>query len=702
VDQQLEFARLADRARAADGDAPRSGAVLTSLAFGSRRARLRGAGGRTGLRASHRIGGAFAWACALALACERGAALREPEAPPVGWSHWGGDAGGARFSPLGEITPANVGELAIAWTFRTGDWDPTGGIATSFQATPVLRGDTLYLCSPFNRVFAVDAESGLLRWVFDPETIRLPQGHVCRGVALWEAADAKRRARPAACAARVFTATNDARLFAIDAETGRRCTDFGAKGEVDLTLGLGEIVPGDVRATSPPAVIGDVVAVGTLVADNRRVDMPGGVVRGYDARSGALRWAFDPVPPGTPPLAPSSDGAPRFHRGTPNAWGVFAADPVRDLLFVPTGNPSNDFFRGAARGEIDYYGSSVVALRGSSGEAVWRFQTVHHDLWDYDVGAQPTLLELEVGGARVPALAVSTKLGHVFLLHRETGEPLYPVEQRAVPQTDVAGEITAPTQPFPTHPPPLHPHGVREEDLFGFTPWDRGACRRQLAAARNAGAFTPPSLAGSVQYPSVAGGVNWGGGAWDAGRGLLFLAQSRIAMLHRLVPRAGVARAGPDTREAWIAPMKGAPFAAEQRVFLSPLGVPCTKPPWFELVAVDLRSGAVVWRVPLGTTRGLAPWPFWLRWAPPGMGGPLATQSGLVFIGAALDGYLRAFDAATGAELWRDRLPAGAHANPMTYRVRSGGRQYVVIAAGGHTSIPSARGDWLVAYALPD
>jgi quinoprotein glucose dehydrogenase len=650
-----------------------------------------------------RAKGALGFACAVLSAftagCGDAAAVARPsEAPAVGWSHWGGDAGGARFSPLGEISPANVGALEVAWTFHTGDWDPSGDIATSFQATPVLRGDTLYFCSPFNRVFALDAESGALRWRFDPEVERTDHGHVCRGVSLWED---PRAAPGAACAVRVFSATVDARLIAIDAQNGSPCKDFGSNGEVDLEAGLGAVEEDEVRATSPPTLIGDVVATGSLVADNRRVDMPGGVVRGFDARTGALRWAFDPVPPGAPPLAPGPDGAPRFQRGTPNAWGVFSADEARDLLFVPTGNPSNDFYRGRARGEVDHYGSSVVALRGSTGEVVWRFQTVHHDLWDYDVGAQPTLFELELAGARVPALAIATKVGHVFLLHRETGAPLFPVEERAVPQSDAPGEITAPTQPFPSFPPPLHPHGIRDEDLFGLSPWDRGKCREQLAGWRNQGAFTPPSLAGSVQFPGVAGGVNWGGVAIDPQRGLLVLAQSRLAMVERLVPRTEAAGYGQRTRDAWLVPMEGAPFALEQRVFVSPLGIPCTKPPWFELVAIDLARREIAWRVPLGTTRGSAPWPLWLPWAPPGMGGPLLTQSGLLFIGAAMDGYLRAFDAASGAELWRDHLPAGAHANPMTYRVRPGGKQFVVIAAGGHTSIPSARGDALVAYALP-
>jgi quinoprotein glucose dehydrogenase len=645
--------------------------------------------------------GPFALAALVALAggCHAAKPARAPDAPPAGWTHWGGDAAGTRFSPLDEITPQNVSRLERAWTFRTGDWDPTERRRTSFQATPVLRGGTLYFCSPSNLVFALDAESGRERWRFDPKLRPSERDRVCRGVTLWEDPAAP---LGEACAVRVFSATTDARLLAIDAENGSPCKDFGVDGEVDLERGLGALEPGEVRVTSPPTVIGEIVATGALVSDNRRVDMPGGVVRGFDARTGALRWAFDPAPPGTPPLPPAADGSPQFQRGTPNAWGVFSADAERDLLFVPTGNPSNDFYRGAERGTIDYYGSSVVALRGTTGEVVWRFQTVHHDLWDYDVGAQPTLFELELGGVHVPAVAVSTKVGHVFLLNRETGAPLFPVEERAAPRSDAPGELAAPTQPIPSFPPPLHPHGLRAEDLFGFTAWDRGACAEQLATLRNEGAFTPPSLAGSVQFPGVAGGVNWGGAALDPERGLLFVTQARLAMIERLVPRAQAGAFGPRTREQWIVPMEGAPYALEQRVFVSPLGIPCTKPPWSELIAIDFGKREIAWRVPFGTTRGSAPWPFWLELGPPSMGGALATRSGLVIIGAAMDGYLRAYDAASGEELWREHLPAGAHANPMTYRVRTGGRQFVVIAAGGHTSLPSERGDFLMAYALPD
>ena len=615
----------------------------------------------------------------------------------AGWPAWGGDAGGSRYSPLDEITRANVGDLAVAWRFRTGDWDPSGKLKTSFQATPVLHDGALYLCTPFNRVFALDAETGAQRWMFDPGLVREGMRHLtCRGVALHEDTAVP---AGAACRTRVLTGTIDLRLVALDAATGRPCAGFGEDGTVDLARGLGDVAVAEVKVYSAPTVIGDVVAVGTMVSDNKRADAPGGVVRGYDVRTGALVWAFDPAPPGTPPLPENGDG-PRFHRGTPNAWGVFSADPERDLLFVPTGNPSNDFYRGG-RGAIDHYGSSVVALRGATGEVVWRFQTVHHDLWDYDVGSQPSLVEVPVDGRRVAAVAQPTKMGHVFLLERETGAPLFPVEERPVPRSDAPGEESAPTQPFPTRPPPLHPERVGADDVFGLTPFDRADCRERLAALRNEGVFTPPSLRGSLQFPGVAGGINWGSAAWDPGRNLLVLNHTQAAMVQRLVPRAEVAATPANPPYEILFPQEGAPFGVLQSVFVSSWGIPCTKPPWAELVAVDLVRGDVAWRVPFGTTRGLAPWPFWLEWGVPSMGGPLVTASGVLFIGAAMDGLFRAFDVETGEELWSDVLPAGGQANPMTYRVREDGRQYVVIAAGGHGTLGTEPGDWVVAYALP-
>ncbi len=637
----------------------------------------------------------------VGLACGPVAEPIDLSGPVAGWPTWGGDAGGTRHSPLTQITRENVGRLELAWRFHTGDVSDgslTRGKSV-FEATPILAGDTLYLCSPFNRVFALDAETGAQRWVFDPKVDVAELWQLaCRGVAFWSDAGSE---AVGACRKRIFTGTLDGRLLALDAESGELCRDFGAAGSIDLMRGLGTVRAGEYGVTSPPTVIGDVVAVGALVGDGRRTDAPAGVVRGFDVRTGALRWAFDPVPPGTPPLPPAADGSPRYHAGTPNAWSVFSVDPARDLLFVPMGNASPDFYGGVRNG-FDHYSSSVVALRGQTGERVWSFQTVHHDLWDYDVSAQPTLIDVYRDGRPRAAVAQATKMGHLFLLDRETGVPLFPVEERAVPQGGAPGEELSPTQPFPTQPLPLHPPGLSPDDAWGLTPWDRGKCREKIAASRSEGIFTPPSLVGSIQYPGVAGGINWGGVAYDPARRVLVTNTNRMANVVTLVPRAQIeAVVAQKVARRGVHPQRGTPYAAAVDVLVSPLGVPCTAPPWGTLLAIEIETGRVLWEVPFGSTRDLAPFPFWFDWGLPSMGGPLATASGVVFIGAAMDDSLRAFDIESGALLWKQRLPAGAQATPMTYRLRPDGRQYLVIAAGGHGTMGTTLGDELLAFALP-
>jgi quinoprotein glucose dehydrogenase len=629
--------------------------------------------------------------------------------PVAEWPAYGGDAGGLRFSPLTQITRENVDRLELAWVHRHGDVSDGSGEATrtSFNATPVVVGDSLYFCTGFGRVIALDPETGGEHWAFDPQLrtkrLRGPYPLVCRGVAHWRDPGA---AAGGVCAERIFTGTVDSELIALDARTGRPCQDFGRAGRVDLRTGIGPAPPWEYYVTSPPLPVRDVVVVGALVADNLRTDAPAGVVRGFDARTGRLRWAWDPVPPGWAPPAPAA-GEAHYAAGTPNAWSILSGDAERDLVFVPTGNASPDCFAAGRRG-LDHHASSVVALRASTGELAWRFQTVHHDVWDYDVPAQPTLFELRgaaaegrAGAAGVAALAQATKMGHVFLLDRETGAPLFPVEERPVPATDVPEESLAPTQPFPTHPKPLHPARLAPEDAWGFTPWDRRACSERIRSLRSEGIFTPPSLRGSIQYPGPAGGANWGGVAIDPHAQVLYVNQMRIPTVVQLVPRAEY-EALPSKEAAYpveLAPMEGAPYALRRTPLLSPLGAPCNPPPWGTLTAVDLVSGDVLWESTLGTTRDQAPFPMWLALGAPNLGGSIVTAGGLVFIGATTDRFLRAFDAASGAEIWRRRLPYTANATPITYRLHADGKQYVVVASGGHGW--SEPGDALMAFALP-
>jgi quinoprotein glucose dehydrogenase len=620
--------------------------------------------------------------------------------PALGWPVYAGDPGGRRYSPLDEITPANVHALELAWSYSTGDLrdDAVAGRNHAFQATPILRGDALYFCTPRSRVVSLDAETGAERWVFDPG-VDLTLGHYnlnCRGVSAWR--DPIPRA---ACAERIFVAAADARLFALDAATGSPCAGFGEGGAVDFSRDVGAREPREYGVSSPPTVVGEVVIVGSAVAEHRRVSMPSGRVQAFDVRTGAPRWSWDPIPrdPADPARVTwQGDSADRT--GAANVWSLPSADPARDLVFLPTSSPSPDYYGGERVGD-NLHADSVVALRASTGRLVWAFQTVHHNLWDYDVGSQPVLIDLEHEGATVPAVVQATKMGHVFFLHRETGEPLFPVEERPVPQTDVPGEVTSPTQPFPTWPPALVPQTLGPEDAWGLTPWDRGRCADRIRSLRSEGVFTPPSFRGSVTYPGPAGGSNWGSVAWDPERRLLVANTTRMASVVQLVPRERADFERDRDRYVSRAEQAGTPYVGRMTVLVSPWGIPCNAPPWGTLAALDLRAREQRWEVPLGTTRDLAPLPIALPWGTPNMGGPLLTASGIVFIGAALDDYLRAFDVETGEFLWKGRLPAGGQATPMTYRARRDGRQLVVIAAGGHAQMRSRAGDRLVAFALP-
>jgi len=625
------------------------------------------------------------------------------------WPNYGRDESGARYSPTNQINRNNVTYLEQAWEYRTGDFSDgsDGRPETTFQATPIVVDGILYLATVYGRVIALNPETGTEIWKYDAAidpTVKRGE-FANRGVTHWKATDG---AVLDACRTRIFVATVDARLIALDAKLGTPCPDFGQAGQVNLSRGVGlgkyQVDREEYGVTSPPVVIDDVVVVGSAIGDNRAVTLERGIVRAFDAHTGKMRWLWDPIPRNRadPARRTWADDSAR-RTGAGNVWAQMSADADRDLIFVPTSSPSPDYYGGDRPGS-NSYADSVVALRGSTGELVWDFQIVHHNIWDYDLPAQPTLITIRKDGQDIPAVAQPTKMGFLYLLHRETGQPIFPVEERPVPQSDVPGEKSWPTQPFPTIPGPLAPTTISSDDAWGLTPWDQGHCRKLIQRYRNHGIFTPSSLDGTIQYPGVIGGTNWGSAAFEPDHGVVVLNMSRLPSVTGLIPRDKLESGNPDIPDdAAISQMRGTPYGLYRLpALLSPLGLPCTKPPWGVLLAVDAANGRVNWEAPLGTVQDLAPVPLPIRWGTPNLGGPIVTEGEVVFIGAAMDNYLRAFDADTGEELWKGRLPAGGQATPMTYRLAENSRQFVVIAAGGHGRLGTDIGDSVVAFALPD
>jgi quinoprotein glucose dehydrogenase len=608
-------------------------------------------------------------------------------APALAWEHWGGDRGGMRFSPLAAITPDNVDHLIKAWQFRTGDLEaraPDVMARTKSQATPLFVENSVIFCSPFNQVIALDPGTGVQKWRFDPKIstgTRVANRYNCRGVAYWVDDQA---AEGAVCRARIFTNTNDARVIALDAKTGAPCAGFGAGGEIAIDIGEPAAAPGEFQITSPPVVGRGVIVVGSAIGDNRAVDAPRGTVRAFDARTGRPRWSWDPL---------NHDGIVAGHA---NVWAPMSVDEELGYVFLPTGSASPDFWGGKRPGN-NQHANSVVALRVETGELVWSFQTVHHDLWDYDVPAQPTLARVDTGDGMRDVVIQPTKQGFVFVLDRDTGKPVWPVEERAVPQGGAEGEQLSPTQPFPTHVPVLVPQTISSDDVFKPLPFLRGsACEKLLGGARNEGLYTPPSTQGTIVYPMTGGGVNWGGAAFDPVNQMLYANTSRAVNIVKLIPQAdAVGFQAPPGHD--FGPQRGAPFAMTRTVAMSPLGILCNPPPWGELVAVDLKAGKILWRSSVGTTEDRAPLGVAFNWGTPLVNGVLVTAGGVIFTGA-LDAYLRAFDAKSGAELWQGRLPVPGVANPMTYAWN--GEQYVVISAGGHSESGATIGDSVVAFRL--
>ena len=628
----------------------------------------------------------------------------------IAWPANGRDLEGTRYLPASEITRDNVGRLQVAWTYRTGEADAPFKTKkpAAFEATPLVVDGVMYIGTPLGRAIALDAATGRELWIFDPKIARdVTYGDFAsRGVSTWLDESAS---RDAACRRRIFVATAQSQLVAIDARDGRPCAGFGRDGVVDLKEGL-RIPPFEPQAysmTSPPLVVNGVVITGSSVADNSRPDQPSGEVRGFDARSGRLRWSWDPIPQNPQDPAYSEwRGAVAHKGGAANAWSVLAADPERDLVFIPTGSAAPDYY-GALRLGNNRYANSVVALKASTGLVVWSFQTVHHDLWDYDNASPPALVTLTRDGTRVPVVVQATKSGMLFVLDRETGRPVFPVEERSVPESDVPLEEAARTQPFTSITPPLSPHRFTVDQVWGVSDADRAACRAVIEGLRNEGIFTPPSVRGTLVMPSNIGGAHWGGVAIDPVRQIAVIPVNRLAAMVQLIPREGFdlektraaeQRLGDDFEYNF---MLGTPYIMRRRILLAPSRVPCTPPPFGTLVAISLKSGGRLWEVPLGSPSAILSPELAAKagrdLGSPNLGGPIATAGGLIFIGATLDRSLRAFDVDTGRELWRGDLPQSAKATPMSYRLASGA-QFVAVAVGGGGAWGA--GDHVIAFKI--
>ena len=644
-----------------------------------------------------------------------GMASAAPTQADGDWNSYGRSAFGDRYSPLAQITPENAHKLVPAWTYRTGDIPGPGDPGeTTAENTPLKVNGMLYVCTPHSQVIALDPDTGKEIWRFDPkittqgaESFKGWAHMTCRGVSYHDDAayaseqsptgTASPAAAPNACPKRIFVPTADTRLIALNADTGKMCEDFGDKGQVDLRANIGSFAPGGYYSTSPPAVTKNLVVIGGHVTDNVSTDEPSGVIRAFDVHTGKLVWNWDSGnPDDTTPLAEGKT----YTRNSPNMWSMFAVDEKLGMLYLPMGNQMPDQYGGDRTDDSEKYSAGLTALDIDSGHVKWTFQFTHHDLWDMDVGGQPSLIDIKTDAGVKQAVMASTKQGSIYVLDRATGQPVVPVHEVAVPQGAVAGDRTSPTQPkseLNFMPPPL-----KERDMWGVTPFDQLLCRIDFKSLRYDGAFTPPSLQGSIVYPGNFGVFDWGGISVDPVRQIAFVNPSYMAFKSKLIPAADIAKQGPRVSETeGVQPNKGAPYGVILEAMLSPMGLPCQAPAWGYVAAVDLTTHKTIWMHKNGTVRDSSPVPIPLSMGVPSLGGTFTTAGGVSFLSGTLDQYLRAYDVKNGKQLWEGRLPAGAQTTPMTYTGKDG-KQYVLVVAGGHGSLGTKQGDYVMAFKLPD
>jgi len=628
---------------------------------------------------------------------------------PGDWTHYGNTEGGTRYSPLAQITPANAARLEQAWVYHTGFFARDKHSAHQLELTPLMVDGMLYGCTAHSALFAVDPVTGKEIWRHDTKIDEDAGGRgVCRGVSFFRAP-----AGTAECASRLLVGTVDNKLIAVDAKTGATCHSFGKDGSVDLSEGEGlePATRGWINPTSPPAIVHGTAVIGSFIVDNFSTRVPPGVIRGYDAVTGQLKWAFDPGKPDDHNPPPSGG---TYTLSTPNSWTAFSGDESLGLVYVPMGNGSPDYYGPKRTPETDRFSTAVVALDADTGQVRWVFQAVHHDLWDYDLAAQPVLTDFPTANGPVPALIQPTKTGQIFVLDRRSGKPLTKVEEKEVPASTIPGEHSSPTQPYSTGMPDFSGGALREADMWGMTPFDQLYCRIRFRQADYHGMYTPLRFGSSVRTPGELGGIDWGSVSIDQGRNILVVNSNLMADWDELISRDQADREhlftsrDPRSKNAPRSPyrgaaMEGTPYGLHFDAFLNPLGIPCQRPPYGYLAAVDLKTGNTVWKNPLGNASNSGPLgiplhlPF--RLGTPNIGGSIVTRGGVIFIGATQDGYFRAVDEANGNVLWEVKLPAGGHATPMTYQ-GADGNQYVLIAAGGQSSFGTGKGDGLIAYRL--